>query len=194
MATVGQARAIGPRCQTGPRPHCRSPLLGRKASTLSPLGLGRRLDFLETALIRAALDLTIIGPLADGGLRRSETVALTWADVELWATAPAVSPSRTTSTTPNRQRWRGPRPLLVPPGKFSPSMPTPQVRCSVSPARPWPTGCSPRCGPPAWATDSADASAWPARWRGRSPNVVAQRQGQWKHGETVIRYSRGETA
>ncbi len=39
----------------------------------------------ETAQHRAALDLAIIGVLADGGLRRSEAAALTWGDVELWA-------------------------------------------------------------------------------------------------------------
>ena len=33
---------------------------------------------------RAAVDLAIIGALADGGLRRSETAALTWSDVEFW--------------------------------------------------------------------------------------------------------------
>ena len=38
----------------------------------------------ETAQRRAALDLTIIGVLVDGGLRRSEAAALTWGDVELW--------------------------------------------------------------------------------------------------------------
>ena len=31
---------------------------------------------------RAALDLAIIGVLADGGLRRSEAAALTWGDIE----------------------------------------------------------------------------------------------------------------
>ena len=39
----------------------------------------------KTAQRRAALDLVIIGVLADGGLRRSEAAALTWGDVELWA-------------------------------------------------------------------------------------------------------------
>ena len=39
----------------------------------------------EIAQRRAALDLAIIGVLADGGLRRSEASALTWRDVELWA-------------------------------------------------------------------------------------------------------------
>ena len=38
----------------------------------------------ETAHKRAALDLAIIGVLADGGFRRSEAAALTWGDVELW--------------------------------------------------------------------------------------------------------------
>ena len=33
---------------------------------------------------RTAVDLAIIGVLTDGGLRRSETAALTWSDVEFW--------------------------------------------------------------------------------------------------------------
>ena len=31
-----------------------------------------------------AVDLAIIGVLADGGLRRSEAAVLTWSDVEFW--------------------------------------------------------------------------------------------------------------
>lgn len=37
-----------------------------------------------TARARAAVDLTIIGVLADGGLRRSEDAALTWGHVEYY--------------------------------------------------------------------------------------------------------------
>ena len=37
----------------------------------------------RTACRRAALDLAIIGVLDDGGIRRSEAAALTWANVEL---------------------------------------------------------------------------------------------------------------
>ncbi len=48
-------------------------------------GRGGRMESAETAQRRAALDLAIIGVLADGGLRRSEAAALTWGDVELWA-------------------------------------------------------------------------------------------------------------
>ena len=36
------------------------------------------------ALARAAVDLAIIGVMADGGLRRSEAAALAWGDVEFW--------------------------------------------------------------------------------------------------------------
>ena len=38
----------------------------------------------DTARRRAALDLAIIGVLADGGLRRSEAASLTWGDVEYY--------------------------------------------------------------------------------------------------------------
>ena len=31
-----------------------------------------------------AIDLAIVGVMADGGLRRSEAAALTWNDVEFW--------------------------------------------------------------------------------------------------------------
>ena len=47
-------------------------------------GRGGRMESAETAQRRAALDLAIIGVLADGGLRRSEAAALTWGDVEIW--------------------------------------------------------------------------------------------------------------
>ena len=43
-----------------------------------------RMESSETAGRRSALDLSIIGTLADGGLRRSEAAALTWGEVELW--------------------------------------------------------------------------------------------------------------
>ena len=61
--------------------------LARVRETLRPprRGRGGRMESAETAQQRAALDLAIIGVLADGGLRRSEAAALTWGDVELWA-------------------------------------------------------------------------------------------------------------
>ena len=36
------------------------------------------------AQARGAIDLAIIGVMADGGLRRSEAAALTWSDIEIW--------------------------------------------------------------------------------------------------------------
>ena len=60
----------------------------RETLRLPRRGRGGRMESAETAQQRAALDLAIIGVLADGGLRRSEAAALTWGDVELWADAP----------------------------------------------------------------------------------------------------------
>ena len=36
------------------------------------------------AQARGAIDLAIIGVMADGSLRRSEAAALTWSDIEIW--------------------------------------------------------------------------------------------------------------
>ena len=38
----------------------------------------------DAALARAAVDMAVIGVLADGGLRRSVGAALTWGDVEYY--------------------------------------------------------------------------------------------------------------
>ena len=57
----------------------------REVLRLPKRGRGGRMESADTARRRAALDLAIIGVLADGGLRRSEAAALTWGDVELWA-------------------------------------------------------------------------------------------------------------
>ena len=56
----------------------------REGLRLPRRGRGGRMESAETAQRRAALDLAIIGVLADGGLRRSEAADLTWGDVELW--------------------------------------------------------------------------------------------------------------
>ena len=57
----------------------------REVLRLPRRGRGGRMESVKTAQRRAALDLAIIGVLADGGLRRSEAAGLTWGDVELWA-------------------------------------------------------------------------------------------------------------
>ena len=47
-------------------------------------GRGGKMETPEGARRRGAVDLAIIGVLADGGLRRAEAAALTWGDVEFW--------------------------------------------------------------------------------------------------------------
>ena len=57
----------------------------REVLRLPKRGCGGRMESADTARRRGALDLAIIGVLADGGLRRSGAAALPWGDVELWA-------------------------------------------------------------------------------------------------------------
>ena len=57
----------------------------REVLRMPKRGRGGRMETADTARRRAALDLVIIGVLADDGLRRSEAAVLTWGDVELWA-------------------------------------------------------------------------------------------------------------
>ena len=79
----------------------------REVLRLPRRGRGGRMESAETAHRRAALDLAIIGALADGGLRRSEAAALTWGDVELWDDGtPDASRSRRARTRSSRRRWQ----------------------------------------------------------------------------------------
>ena len=75
----------GPGSQAGRCPHRHALARVRKVLRLPKRSRGGRMESADTARRRAALDLAIIGVLADGGLRRSEAAALTWCDVELWA-------------------------------------------------------------------------------------------------------------
>ena len=49
-----------------------------------PRARGRGLETPEQAAERARFDLALVAALSDGGLRRSEAVALTWGDVQRW--------------------------------------------------------------------------------------------------------------
>ena len=88
----------------------------REVLRLPKRGRGRPMESADTARRRAALDLAIIGVLADGGPRRSEAAALTWATWSCVPTAPAASPSRRARTRSNRPPWRPPRPPPAPCG------------------------------------------------------------------------------
>ena len=100
----------------------------REVFRLPKRGRGGRMESAETAHKRAALDLAIIGVMADGGLRRSEAAARAAGLGEGF------------------------------------------------------TGHSGRIGM---------ARRMVAAW---APNAAVQREGRWKHGDMVARYTRGESA
>ena len=56
----------------------------RETARLPRPGRGGRMESAAVAQARGAIDLAIVGVMADGGLRRSEAAALTWNDVEFW--------------------------------------------------------------------------------------------------------------
>ena len=56
----------------------------RETARLPRRGRGGRMESATMAQARGAVDLAIIGVMADGGLRRSEAAALTWSDIEIW--------------------------------------------------------------------------------------------------------------
>ena len=56
----------------------------RETACLPRPGRGGRMESAAVAQARGAIDLAIVGVMADGGLRRSEAAALTWNDVEFW--------------------------------------------------------------------------------------------------------------
>ena len=170
----------------------------REVLRLPRRGRGGRLESPDTAQRRAALDLAIIGVLADGGLRRSEAAALTWGDVELWAD--------------------GTGRLTIQKGKNQPEPQTVAVTAAtaralgeirsddVDPAVPvfGLTGeaLANRVRAAARAAGLGDGFSGHSGRIGMArrmvaagaPNAAVQRQGRWKHGDMVARYTRGEAA
>ena len=157
----------------------------REVLRLSRRGRGGQMKLAATAQRRAALDLAIIGVLADGWLRRSEAAALTWGDVELWAD--------------------GTGQLTVQKGKGQIEPAT--VAVTVTTARALreirPDGADP-ASPVSGLTGETMANRVRAaglgdKFRGHSgriemarrmvaagaPNAAVQRQGRWKHGDMV---------
>ena len=56
----------------------------RETARLPRRGRVGRMESVAVAQARAAVDLAVLGVLADGGRRRSEAAALAWGDVEFW--------------------------------------------------------------------------------------------------------------
>ena len=170
----------------------------REVLRLPRRGRGGRMESPETARRRAALDLAIIGVLADGGLRRSEAAALTWGDVELWADGTGrltiqkgkrqPDPATVAVTTATARALRDIRPENVDPGApvfgLTGETLANRVRAAAEAAGLGAgfTGHSGRIG---MARRMVAAGA---------PTAAVQRQGRWKHGDMVARYTRGESA
>ncbi len=91
----------------------------RETARLPRRGRGGRMETPAAALDRAAVDLAIIGVLADGGLRRSEGAALTWGDVEYYEDGMARITIQRGKTSPHQLLWRSRKTLPAPCAKSS---------------------------------------------------------------------------
>ena len=170
----------------------------REVLRLPRRGRGGRMESAKTAQRRAALDLAIIGVLADGGLRRSEAAALTWGDVELWPdgtgritiqkgknqTQPAtVAVTETTARALREIQPGDAEPAALVFGLTGESLAS-RVRDAARAAG-LGEGFSGHSGRIGMARRMVAAGA---------PNAAVQHQGRWKHGDMVARYTRGEAA
>ena len=97
----GISRAHG-RPQKQARPLTSEALAAVRATARSrrPLGDGKRRESAQRASWRARVDLALLSVLRDGLLRRSETTALTWGDVELQDSGSALLQVRRSKTDP----------------------------------------------------------------------------------------------
>ena len=152
----------------------------------------------DTARRRAALDPAIIGVLADGGLRRSEAAALTWGVVELWADSTGrrtiqkgknqVEPATEAVTAATASALRDIRPddvdLASPVFGLTGETLANRARAAARAAG-LGDGFTGHSGRNGMARRMVAAGA---------PNAAVQRQGRWKHGDMVARYTRGEAA
>ena len=170
----------------------------REVLRLPRRGRGGRMESAKKAQRRATLDLAIIGVLADGGLRRSEAAALTWGDVELWADGtgrltiqkgknqPEPATVAVTTATARALREIRPRDAEPPAPVFGLTAETlaNRVRAAARAAG-LGEGFSGHSGRIGMARRMVAAGA---------PNAAVQRQGRWKNGNMVARYTRGESA
>ena len=166
----------------------------REVLRLPKRGRGGGMESADTARRRAALDLAIIGVLADSGLRRSEAAALTWGDVELWADGIGrltiqkgknqVEPATVAVTAATARALREIRP-----DDADPSAPvfglTGETLANQVRAAGLGHGFNGHSGRIGMARRMVEAGA---------PNAAVQRQGRWKHGDMLARYTRGEAA
>ena len=149
----------------------------------------------EGARRLGAVDLAIIGVLADGGLRRSEAAALTWGDVEFWPDGSGRITIRKGKNQPD------PQTVAV-------TSATARALLEIKPEDP--TGTTPIFGLTGETLANRVRAAARAAGLGDgftghsgrigiarrmvaagAPNAAVQNQGRWKHGDMVARYNAG---
>ena len=152
----------------------------------------------DTARRRAALDMDIIGVLADGRLRHSEAAAQTWGDVKLWGDSTGrltvrkgknqVEPATVALTAATARALQEILPddadLAAPAFGLTGGVLANRVHAAARVAG-LGDGFSGHIGRIGMARRMVAA---------RAPNAAVQRQGGWKHGDMVARYTRGESA
>ena len=170
----------------------------RETVRLPRRGRGGRMETLAAALVRAAVDLAIIGMLADGGLRRSEGAALTWGDVEYYEDGTAritiqrgknqPEPSTVAVTENTARALREIQPRSVDPG-------TPVFGLTGETLANRVRAVARAAGLGEDLSGHSDRIGMARRMvAAGAPNAAVQRQGRRKHGDMVARYTRGEAA
>ena len=170
----------------------------RETARLPRRGRGGRTESATMAQARGAVDLAIIGVMADGGLRRSEAAALTWSDIEIWPDGSAritirksknqTEPATVAVTDTTARALQDIQPdgadTSTPVFALTGQTLANRVRAAASAAG-LGEGFSGHSGRIGMARRMVAAGA---------PNAAVQNQGRWKHGDMVARYTRGEAA
>ena len=170
----------------------------RETARLPRRSRGGYIETFVAAEARGAIDLAIIGVMADGGLRRSEAAALIWKDVEFW-------PDSTARITIQKGKNQV-EPLTV--------AVTLMTTCALRDIQPDDTDPDALVFGLTGETlanrirAAATAAGLGDNFRGHSgrigmarrmvaagaPTAAVQNQGRWKDGNMVARYTRSEAA
>ena len=153
----------------------------REAARLPRRGRGGHMESAAMAQARGAVDLAIIGAMADGGLRREEAAALTWGDIEWWADGTARITIRRGKNQPDGAAHPVSEGRVF--GLTGESLAN-RIRAAAKAAG-LGDGYNGHSGRIGMARRMVAAGA---------PNAAVQHQGRWRHGDMVARYTRGEVA
>ena len=170
----------------------------RETARLPRRGRGSRTETTPMAQARGTVDLAIIGVMADAGLRRSEAAALTWSDIEFWPDGTAritirkgknqPEPATVAVTETTAYALRDIQPDGADPATslfdLTGETLANRVRAAARAAG-LGEGFSGHSGRIGMARRMVAAGA---------PDAAVQRQGRWKNGNMVARYTRGESA